>query len=317
VSFASRIKEELAALPAAGSRCCRMAELYGLCLFASRYSAGELKLTSEHRSVVRQAAMLLWDELGLVAEVEAKGATGYCLSLSPEDSARLFATLSGDESRLSLRIDRGRLECEDCLSAFLRGVFFSCGFITDPEKGYHLEFVTPHRQLGADLSLLLTELAIVPGSVLRKNVAVIYVKDSEGIEDFLSRIGAVGAAFDIMNVKITKDVRNKSNRIANCETANMAKTADGAVRACQAIRKLKRSGRLAALSPELQETARLRLAYPEAPLRELGELHDPAIGKSGVNHRLKKLLELAETPDPVPAGRGRRKKVPADAENDG
>ena len=164
------------------------------------------------------------------------------------------------------------------LSAFLAGVFFGCGSMIDPNKEYHLEFNTPSELLCSDLQKLLGSIGISGGQLLRKNMYVLYLKDSEHIEDTLTYMGAQQCTIALMNIKIRKDMRNKANR----------------VRQIQDIQWITQCGQLEALSPELQELAELRLENPELSLKELGELLSEPIGRSGVNHRFQKIAAFAE-----------------------
>ena len=180
------------------------------------------------------------------------------------------------------------------LSAFLAGVFFGCGSMIDPNKEYHLEFNTPSELLCSDLQKLLGSIGISGGQLLRKNMYVLYLKDSEHIEDTLTYMGAQQCTIALMNIKIRKDMRNKANRVRNCDEANINKVVGAAIRQIQDIQWITQCGQLEALSPELQELAELRLENPELSLKELGELLSEPIGRSGVNHRFQKIAAFAE-----------------------
>ena len=166
--------------------------------------------------------------------------------------------------------------------------------ITDANKEYHLEFNTPSALLCGDLQKVLGSIGVAGRSLVRKNMYVLYLKDSEHIEDTLTCMGAQQCTIELMNIKIRKDMRNKANRVRNCDEANINKVVSAAMRQMQDIQLIIRCGQLEAMSPELQELAELRLENPELSLKELGELLSNPIGRSGVNHRFQKIAAMAE-----------------------
>ena len=194
---------------------------------------------------------------------------------------------------LALHVNFAMVEEECCRAAFFRGCFFAGGSITDPSKRYHLELTSSHLQASRELEVLLRESGYPPKSVARNGSAVTYFKQSDQIEDFLTLIGAPAAAMRIMSTKVEKGIRNSVNRRLNCDSANLDKAVEAAQSQGAAIRRLHAAGRLAELPDKLQETAALRLAHPELSLSELAEAFDPPVTKSCLNHRLRKLMELA------------------------
>ncbi len=189
---------------------------------------------------------------------------------------------------------KGAKRCEDCTGSFLAGAFLAAGTISDPNKEYHLEFVVPRPGLA---ELLCEKLALlgIEGHCSRKNgTEVVYLRASEQIEDLLTAMGAVHCAMDIMNEKIYKNYRNQANRITNCETANIDKIVAANVRVLAAIEILQKNGRIKLLPETLQQAAAARLAQPDISLAELAAGMQPPVSKSGLSHRLKKLVELAE-----------------------
>ncbi|MCC8022680.1 MAG: DNA-binding protein WhiA, partial [Clostridiales bacterium] len=162
------------------------------------------------------------------------------------------------------------------------------------EKDYHLEFVVPYMNLSKSMVKLMSELDLEPKTAKRSGYTIIYFKESESIEACLYRMGAHKAAFDIMNIKVVKDFRNKANRMANCETANINRIVGASAQQLQAIEQIYEKTGPHYLSEELQEIAALRLANPEASLQELAELTAGGLSRSGVNHRLKKIETIAE-----------------------
>jgi len=178
--------------------------------------------------------------------------------------------------------------------AFLAGAFLSCGSMTEPIKEYHMEFAVPFEELCNDLRELIENLGISSKYVERKGVYVLYFKGSEDIEDMLTLMGATHASIELMNVKILKDVRNKANRIANCDAANIERTLKASEKQIADIEYIMETDGLDSLTPELRNMAMLRLENPDVSLKELGEMLDKPVGRSGANHRLKKLSEIAE-----------------------
>ena len=195
---------------------------------------------------------------------------------------------------LALHINFAMVEEECCRAAFFRGCFFAGGSVTDPSKRYHLELTSSHLQASRELEVLLRESGYPPKSVARNGSSVTYFKQSDQIEDFLTLIGAPVAPMRIMSAKLEKGIRNSVNRRLNCDSANLDKAVEAAQSQGAAIRKLEAAGRLKELPDKLRETAALRLEYPELSLSELAETFDPPGTKSCLNHRLRKLVELAE-----------------------
>lgn len=193
-------------------------------------------------------------------------------------------------SRLELPSDG--FICSECRSVFLRGVFIKCGTIVKPDSGYHLELIMPDSAAADAVSAILNDSGLAPKTTVRKGTPVLYYKESEAIEDFLNYIGAHKAAFELINMKILKDIRNNVNRAANCDAANITKTINAAQVQVDAISALIESGKIEEIPSELRETAYLRLQYPDLSLSELAQLHAPPISKSGLNHRLNKIMHI-------------------------
>jgi len=183
---------------------------------------------------------------------------------------------------------------EENARCYLRGVFLGAGTMIDPEKGYQLEFVLQNEAMAKSLGELLLRYDIQAKSTIRKASYVVYLKESDKIAAFLGRIGASGAVLQLEEKRVYKELRNHLNRRVNCETGNIEKTANASARQIENIHYLSEKGVLYVLSDELREMAALRIQHPDATLAELGEFFSPAIGKSGVNHRLRKLNEIAD-----------------------
>ncbi len=298
MSFSSQAKLELCAREEGPA--CRRAECYGIFLFARSFSASSVALITENGAAARLAAQLAAETAGCVAEVSSsvcrrrEGAV-YAVSVEGEDGcARLLHAFGHSGREVSLRIRPENLAGDACRAAFLRGAFLACGTATDPRKDYHLEFLVPYRNLAQDLMRELSAPGMLqPALVMRKGSYVVYLKESEQIADLFTYLGAPNAAMELMQVKMVKELRNNVNRKRNFETANLDKTASAAARQILAIRRIAESCGLDALPDDLREMARLRMENPELSLRELGERLSRPISRSGVNHRLERLIEWA------------------------
>ncbi len=206
---------------------------------------------------------------------------GYKVTNDPID----FATDDYDEKLF---------EQDEMKKAFLRGVFLAIGSISDPHKSYHLEMVCCNNKKALRIQKMMIFFNLDAKIVLRKNHYVVYLKEGSQICDFLSVIGAFQAMLELENVRILKDMRNTVNRKVNCETANIGKTVNAALRQIEDIELIKEKNELINLPDQLKEIAILRLENPDSSLKDLGTLLDPPVGKSGVNHRLRKISLIAE-----------------------
>ncbi len=191
-------------------------------------------------------------------------------------------------------IPKEMTENECCRKSLIRGAFLGGGTIIDPRKNYNLELVAPDEELSREMQKILREAGFDFRSVKRKSKYVLYLKNSETISDFLSYIGAFQSQMELLNIKIEKEIRNEFNRAANSEIANLEKTIHAAVAQIKAIEKIQKTMGLEKLPEDLREIARLRLAHKDLSLSELGALLNPPLTKSGVNHRLKKLMQYQE-----------------------
>lgn len=292
MSFSQNCKTEI--LKNELNKCCLIARLYGIMLFGHIYSDNEIKITTENREVFKTTAELIRKFYGYNAILsERKKKVGHSYKITINDK-KVIKRINGQNSCGSpLRINLGKIENECCINAFLAGAFLSCGSITNPKKSYHLEFETSRYMLSKDLSTLLYGIGLKPKTTLRKSNYILYYKESENIEDLLSLMGASKAAFEIMNIKIYKDLRNNANRVTNCETANITKTVEASSAHIESIKKLIKYKYFNELPDGLKEVAKLRLENPELSLKEIGSMLSPPISKSGVSHRLKRIEELA------------------------
>ncbi len=289
MSFTTETKNELCRL-SLGSPCCMLAESLGMLLYANRFGAAGVRIQSDNPAVRRRAAALLHAAFRVEAEEQ-----GGALHVDDCDAAeRIFAAFGYQRKSIALQLNRALVEEDCCKSALLRGVFLVGGYLSDPEKSYHLELVTSHYNVSRQVMALLLDMNMAPGLLTRRGNYVLYYKDSALIEDFLSAAGATGAAMTLMLSKVEKDLRNNVNRKVNCETANLDKTIDAAARQIAAIERLRESGVLQTLPAPLRATAEIRVRNPELSLSEMLPLFDPPITRPGLNNRIRRLMQLAE-----------------------
>ena len=181
-----------------------------------------------------------------------------------------------------------------CARAFLRGAFLCIGSMSDPEKSYHLEFVCGAKEQAGQLKDIIREFQIDAKSIRRKKYEVVYLKEGAGIVDLLNVMGAHVSLMNLENLRIVKEMRNSVNRRVNCETANISKTVTAASKQIEDILLIRDRYGFGSLPDNLRQMAEVRLEYPDAALKELGGYLEPPVGKSGVNHRLRKLSEIAD-----------------------
>jgi len=296
MSFSSDAKGELCRVPVA-RRCCAQAECYGALLYANRFDAGEAKLVTESEEFAARLVFLFKKAFHVTFDrLPDPGAGKRVLSITaPDKLAALWAAFGYDPSSAVVHhINFAVLEEEHCRTAFFRGAFLAGGSVTDPTKGYHLELTTSHRSVDRELLTLLREAGFEPKSAVRGANHMVYFKQSEAIADFLAGLGAPLAAMELMNAKAEKDIRGGVNRRVNCDAANLDKAVDAAQAQIEVIHRLQERMDLEELPPKLAEAARLRLEHPDLTLSELAALCVPPITKSSLNHRLKKLGEMAE-----------------------
>ena len=299
MSFSSDIKSEFCKVEFK-RECCLRAECYGAWLFSRCFTLRESALVTESGPVARRLLELAAAGAGVSGEltfgVSRRRKPAYRVSLPDAGSKDAMLQEFGHTGReTTLRLNRANLENDCCTAAFLRGAFLTCGTATDPSKEYHLEFAVPHQHLANDLYTLLSEVdafPLSPAVAARKNGYVVYLKESGPIEDLLTYLGAPSAAMELMQVKMYKEVKNNINRKTNFETANMDKSFSASARQVAAIAAISDTVGLSSLPEELQELARLRLDNPDMTLRELSARL--GITRSGVNHRLQRLLRQGE-----------------------
>ncbi len=303
MSFATETKKELCMNTSTDVEVLR-SEFYAMLLLCRDFTSEKIVFKTENKYTANRFVSLcsmLFSPIIERTQPLTKSAKAYTVSLiDSADCKRIFDFYGHDDREITLRVNRANISDYECERAFVRGVFLSCGSVTDPDKGYHLELCLSHKSLCADVCKLISEIEdlTVNMKMLNRNGSYIaYVKDSEQITDLLTLMGAQNSAMSVMGAKALKQIRNTVNRRANSEIANLEKVASASAIQIKAIKKLEKSGKLLTLSEELKEVAKLRLEYPELSLRDMGEMLTPPISRSGVNHRLSKLIELSKEDD--------------------
>lgn len=310
MSFSFDVKNEISKI-IEQEKCCSTAELSALIKMAGTIQIGDknrisIKITTENAAIARKIFTLLKNSFDVQTQVlmtknrQLKKNNTYILLVdsknNPEIILKKLSILKekGSSFRINHKIPNRILNNECCKKAYLRGIFLGGGSISDPEKTYHLEIVTNNKNYAEDIRDLINTYGLNAKIVIRKNSYVVYLKEGENLVDFLNIIGAHNALLNFENIRIYKEMRNNVNRIVNCETANLSKTVNAAIRQINNIEYIKNKIGLKKLPKSLREVAEVRLLHRDASLKELGELLIPPVGKSGVNHRLRKLDQIAE-----------------------
>lgn len=298
MSFSRDAKLELAqVIPP--ERCCALAELGAILRAEGWTGAGALErfaVTVGSPAAVRRVYRLL-RAAGFSgrAEIGRRIRHGSRRAYTVHAEGEVGDLLSAIEEALSGPVAGGSVPGRECCrAAYLRGAFLARGSLSAPARGYHFEVSLERGPVVASVEKALRAFGIPARSAERKGAPVVYLKESEAIAQALSVMGAHGALLHLENVRIAKEMRNRVNRLVNCETANVDKTVNAAGAQIDAIRFLEETVGLAALPAHLRELARLRLEYPYASLRELGELLEPRVTKSGVSYRMRQIERLAD-----------------------
>ena len=307
MSFSSEVKEELSEQIASG-RHCRLAETAAILSLCGKIVITEndrycVKIQTENLAVARKYFTLLRKTFNIRAEVSVRKSRevrfySVIVSKDPEARRLLGETCLLDEdgnvSECMSPMHHRLLRQNCCRRAFIRGAFLAVGSVSDPKKSYHFEIVCTAPEKARQLQELLASYDVDAKVVLRKRRYVVYIKEGSQIVELLGLMGAHISLMQLENVRIVKEMRNSVNRKVNCETANLNKTVSAAVRQAEDIRYIQEKIGLDKLPMDLEETARLRLEHTEASLKELGDMLSPKVGKSGVNHRLRKLSQIAD-----------------------
>ena len=310
MSFSSSVKEELSR-QLSFARHCQIAEIAAIISLCGRIQISEhdrfcIKIHTENAAVARKYFTLLKKTFNINMDVSIRQGIGsrtgrnYTVGIRRHEdalrvlrAAKLLDRHGEIEENLSLA-NNVVIQQNCCRRAFIRGAFLAAGSISDPERFYHFEIVCATEGKAVQLQGLIRSFDLDARIIQRKKYYVVYIKEGSQIVDILNVMEATVSLMELENIRILKEMRGSVNRQVNCETANINKTVSAAVRQAEDIMLIRDSTGLEGLPDNLRQIAQLRLARPEATLKELGEALDPPVGKSGVNHRLRRLANLAE-----------------------
>lgn len=298
MSFAGKVKDELLEQTGKAKHCqiAEIAALFSVCgqIIMEENGSYVVKFMTENLTVAKKYYILIKKAFHVVPDISVRGHHQYVLYLLSEPDTEMFMkairVFDG-----ALPVSEALIQRQCCKRAFLRGLFLASGSVTNPNSGYHLELVTGSYHCATRIQEIIGVFGPEAKIVERKRNYIVYMKEGAGIVDFLNVIGAHVALMEFENVRILKEMRNSINRQVNCEAANIKKTVSAASRQMEDIRYIHNTIGFGNLSENLADIARLRLENPEVSLKELGEMLNPPLGKSGVNHRLRKLSDIAES----------------------
>jgi DNA-binding protein WhiA len=307
LSFSLDVKSELSRIEEVNP-CCKKSELAGILRaglsFKNTGGSCKLFMVTENSPLSRHLFSRVKElyhtspEVLLLKTRRFRTHAVYKLDFSGfignDDSVLSDAGIRLSPDHTQLCHDKTALRTRCCKRAYLRGGFLATGSISDPDRSYHLEVSFQSRELAEEYIHYLRDFGIESRTILRKGHTLVYLKEGQEIVDFLNVIGAHGALMNLENIRIVKDMRNQVNRIVNCETANLGKTVNASCRQIENIEYINEHMGLESLPKGLSEIARMRLDNPDVSLGELGNMLNPPLSKSGVNHRLRKLDKLAE-----------------------
>ena len=288
MSFTQNIKENISKIT---NQCalCDVAELSALCKLCTNYQGGQVFIATENEFVAECISGLF--KSVFKKDIDYKNKNGNYrfypgFDFFAETMADKLMIFGGDYERIT--------EKDCCRAAYIRGAFLGGGSVSNPNSRYHMEFDARYEVYANQVLSILKDLGISAKVTYRKGRYIVYIKEYEQIAGVLGIIGDFTAAMELYNTTIEKDLRNNANRRANCEVANIDKIAKTAAQQIMAIRRIEKTLQFSLLPESLKEIARLRVENPFDSLKELGEKTNPPIGKSGVNHRLKRIAEIAE-----------------------
>ena len=298
ISFSGSVKAEICkALP--NKQCCAEAMCFGILLFCNSFSAQCIRVITESHELALSLPKLFRKAFGVSFDIMPEGVHSGKMNFQINDPDKITGIMNtygfDPKDTLSLHINLPVIEDECCKNAFLKGAFLAGGSVTDPAKGYHMELTTTHQSVAREGYSLIGEiLGFTPKCAGRNGGQVLYLKQSERIADFLTYMGAHVAAMGIMEAKLEKELNNKVNRRCNCDEANTSKVVEAAQEQIAAIRVLRERGLMEHLPAKLLQAAVARENNPELSLTELAAMMEPPITKPAMNHRLKKLVMMAQ-----------------------
>lgn len=310
MTFSSIIKNELSRTETTAA-CCAKAEIAAILrttgyITLKGFNRIEIEISTENAAVSRRVFKLLKILYNTSTEVSVKKSNrlkkrnNYTIKIEDDIVKKLLQDtmlINGEDINFfnfDFGVPEGIIKNDCCKRAYIKGSFMGCGSISDPEKSYHAEFVNNKEEHCKNLCELINSYGINAKMIYRKNYYVAYIKEAEQISDLMALMGAHNSLLDFENVRVVKETRNRINRVINCETANLDKIVDTSMRQINKIKILKKYKAIDNLPDNLRELAYLRLKHSNASLKELGEMLNPPLGKSGVNHRLRKIEEIAE-----------------------
>ena len=298
ISFSGSAKAEICRYNPI-KNCCALAECFGILLFSNSFRTDGIRIITESREFAQLLPKLFKKAFGVAFDVEPDGECAGKLIFQITDREKIHRIMLAygfdAKDTLSLHINLPVVEEECCKSAFLKGAFLAGGSVTDPAKGYHIELTTTHSSVARECNSLMYEvLGVEPKSASRAGSYVLYFKQSDMIADCLTYLGAHVAAMGIMEAKLEKELNNKVNRRCNCDDANTSKVVEAAQEQLNAIRILRERGLFEKLPEKLKQAVVAREGNPAASLTELAAMMDPPISKPAMNHRLQKLVQMAQ-----------------------
>ncbi len=298
ISFSAAAKAEICRL-IPQKQCCALAECFGVLLFCNSFGDDGIRIITESREfayILPKLFKKAFDvEFDSFPSLYSPGKLVFQIVEPEKIDCIMDACGFSRGSTLALHLNLPMVEENCCKGSFLRGAFLAGGSVTDPEKGYHLELTTTHHSVARETYTLMHEsLGFYPKTAARGGGQVLYLKQSELISDFLTFLNAPVAAMGIMEARLEKELNNKVNRRCNCDDANTSKVVEAAQEQLAAIRILRERGGIDKLPQKIQQAVRAREENPEASLTELAALMEPPISKPAMNHRLKKLVAMAQ-----------------------
>lgn len=280
--FSSELKSELSKIKAHG--CCAFSEIYGIFLLSSNFNNDNKFFSTDRADLADRVSSLLSAVYGnKFKRLYEKGR--YCFYSDIITVGNIFVDVTSPQYLTD------PFSCENCFPSFLRGAYLSSGTASDPQKDFHIEVKSTDETVAVSIEAILNASGLTAHLSKRGKYFVVYSKGSENVSDFLTLIGAQKSALKVIDSALEREMRNKINRIHNCDIANMDKTINASVRQVAAIKKLKETGRLDNLSEELKTAAEARMNNPDMPLSQLSSIC--GISRSGLNHRLKRLVEIS------------------------
>lgn len=280
MSFSTDVKKELSKINNLANKTCVRLEFLGYLSSVNVSNVdNSLRFSTESEYNINRFSKLLKNLNIEKYNIDMQG-KNYVITMQNKNIAKIITDIKTENDE------------ED--RAYVRGCFLGSGSINNPENKYHIEFIVKDRNIADEILQILNKYNIHFKKLEKENAVSLYSKDGEEISKFLAFIGANSSVLKFEDIRVYRDMRNNVNRIVNCETANLSKTVNAAVKQIDAINKLKESGKYNSLSENLKEIAELRIKYSDVSLVELGKMLNPPIGKSGVNHRMKAIVKLVE-----------------------